>query len=97
MPSLKLSEDLRPMSDLKSHGADIVRQVQDTNRPVVLTRHGRGVAVVMSLEDYEEIQELRERQSLRAALREAERELDAGAGVPHDRVRAVLEGWAQGD
>lgn len=96
MPALKLSEDLRPMSDLKSHGADIVRQVQDTNRPVVLTRHGRGVAVVMSLEDYEEIQDLRERQALRAALREAEKELDAGDGIPHDTVRAMLEGWSKG-
>jgi len=96
MPAIKLSEDLRPMSDLKSHGADIVRQVQETSRPVVLTRHGKGVAVVLSLEDYEEIQEIRERQELRQALREAERELANGAGIPHATVEAKLARWASG-
>jgi len=38
---LKLSEDIRPVTDLKSHGAEIVRDVT-SGRTVVLIRHGRA-------------------------------------------------------
>lgn len=57
MITLKASRDLRPISDLKSSGADIVRQVNQTGRPVVLTRHGRGVAVLLTVEQYEHLYE----------------------------------------
>ena len=57
MPRIKASEDLRPISDLKSHGAEIVRQTTESGRPVILTKHGRGVAVVLSLVAYEVLQE----------------------------------------
>lgn len=94
MSAIKVSQDLRPMSDLKSHGADIVKQVQETRRPVVLTRHGRGVAVVLSLEDYEQVAELRELARLQAAVDEAEREIGSGQGIGHDEMSAKLQRWA---
>lgn len=49
----KFSEDIVPISDLKVNPGKIVRQVQEAHRPVVLTKRGRGVAVVQSLKDYE--------------------------------------------
>ncbi len=96
MPAIKLSQDLRPMSDLKSHGADIVRQVNETHRPVVLTRHGRGVAVVLSLEDYEAYQSMKARQELQAAVQEAEQELADGLGVSHEAMMSKLRSWSGG-
>lgn len=96
MAVLKLSEDIRPMSDLKSKGADIVRQVNSTHRPVVLTRHGRGVAVVLSLEDYEEVQELRKWRDLSKALDEGVREFEEKGPVDGqmvvDRLRRLANG-----
>jgi prevent-host-death family protein len=37
----------------------VVSHAQETHRPVLLTRRGRGVAVVRSLKDYEEETEAR--------------------------------------
>ena len=52
-PSIKYSEDIIPISDLKVNPGKVVSQVDRTKRPVLLTSRGRGVAVVQSLVDYE--------------------------------------------
>jgi prevent-host-death family protein len=93
---VKLSEDIRPMSDLKSNGADIVRQVNATHRPVVLTRHGRGVAVVLSLEDYEEVQELRKWRDLSKALDDGVQEFEDQGPVDSQMVVSRLRRLANG-
>jgi len=51
--STKFSQDIVPLSDLKVNPGKVVNQVDETHRPVLLTKRGRGVAVVQSLEDYE--------------------------------------------
>ena len=49
----KFSEDIIPISDLKINPGRVVRQIQEVHRPVVLTKRGRGVAVMQALHDYE--------------------------------------------
>ena len=51
--SIKYSEDIVPITDLKVNPGRIVNQVDKTSRPVLLTKRGRGVAIVQSLRDYE--------------------------------------------
>lgn len=51
--STKFSEDIVPLSKLKVNPGKVVSQVNETHRPVLLTSRGRGVAVVQSLDDYE--------------------------------------------
>lgn len=75
----KFSEDIVPLTDLKANPGRIVRQVDETHRPVLLTSRGRGVAVMQALAEYEA--EAEERSFLRAVVEgivdlEAERELD---------------------
>lgn len=77
MGAFKLSSDLRPLTDLKSGAAEIVRQVSETGRPVVLTRHGRGVAVMLSLESYEELEERAQLPAIRDAIVAAEADVAA--------------------
>ena len=84
MKALKLSRDIKPLSEIKARAGDVVRQVQETGQPVVVTRHGRGVAVLMSVERYERLQELERRAELAAAIREGERDVAAGRVVSHD-------------
>ena len=90
MIQLKASQDLRPMSDLKSKGAEIVGHVQETGRPVVLTRHRRGVAVLMAIEDYEALQERVDRLELQRAVDEGERDVAAGHVIAHEQVEKRL-------
>jgi len=49
----KFSEDVVPLTKMKVNPGKIVRQVDETRRPVLLTSRGRGVAVVQALADYE--------------------------------------------
>lgn len=64
--SIKFSEDIVPLSDMKVNPGRIVNQVDKTHRPVLLTNRGRGVAVVQSLRDYET--ETEERAFLRGVV-----------------------------
>ena len=91
MGALKLSSDLRPLTDLKSGAAEIIRQVTETGRPVVLTRHGRGVAVVLSLEAYEELEERAELPVVRDAIRAAEEDVAAGRLSPQQSVAERIQ------
>ena len=45
--------NIRPISDLRNHFAEITRDVQATGEPVFLTKNGVGSRVVMSMEAYE--------------------------------------------
>jgi prevent-host-death family protein len=51
--SVKFSEDIVSLSDMKVNPGKIVNQVDKTRRPILLTSRGRGVAVVQSLKEYE--------------------------------------------
>ena len=95
--ALKLSEDLRSLTELKRQASDVVDQAQRTGRPVVLTRHGRGVAVLMSIEAYEELEATSRRAELQAAVNDARREYERGDYVEGDHVNAVLRSWETRD
>jgi prevent-host-death family protein len=65
-PTVKFSEDVVPIGDLKVNPGRVLRRVGESGRPVLLTSRGRGVAVMQTLPDYEAAQE--ERDFMRAVL-----------------------------
>jgi len=86
----KFSEDVIPLTDLKTNPGRVVRQVAETARPALLTSRGRGVAVVQSLSEYERAAE--ERRFMRAVIQgladlEADRELDLSEVKKRLRIR----------
>ena len=64
--TVRFSEDVVPLGDLKVNPGKVVRRAEETRRPVLLTSHGRGVAVVQGLSDFEAAQE--ERDFMRAVV-----------------------------
>jgi prevent-host-death family protein len=88
MAQLTISRDIRPISDLKARASEIVTQAADTGRPVVLTRHGRGVAVVLAVDDYERLQLAAETGALVTALREAELDVAEGRTLTQEQMRS---------
>ena len=44
---LSLTEDIRSITDLKRHTREIIDQIHQTGRPVILTVNGRADAVIM--------------------------------------------------
>jgi prevent-host-death family protein len=87
MQPLKVDEDIRPLSEFRAGVASFVKQVNDTRRPLVLTQHGRGVAVVVDIHEFEA---MRERLSLLEDIARAEAQLAAGEGIPHEEAKARI-------
>ena len=50
---MNLSEDIRPITYLKSRAADLLKQINETHRPVVITQNGEPKAILQDPESYE--------------------------------------------
>lgn len=55
--SVKFSEDIVPLTDMKVNPGKVVKRTNESHRPILLTSRGRGVAVMQSLDDYEQAEE----------------------------------------
>ena len=84
MAKTRPSEDICSLSEFRANVAGVVRQVQRRRRPVFLTQHGRGAAVLMDVAAYEELVEELE---LLRDVHQSEKELAAGKGVAHSKAR----------
>ena len=87
MPRLRPTQDIRPLADFRANLAAVVRQVQRTKRPIILTQHGRSAAVLVDAGEYEA---LVDRAELLEDVRVAEAEIAAGKGVSHRRAKAAV-------
>lgn len=89
MYGFRISEDIRPVSEFRANAAAFVQQVRTTGRPMVLTQHGRGAAVLLDIGEYER---LMERVQLLDEITAAEDQVARGEGIPHDdALRLVLD------
>jgi prevent-host-death family protein len=97
MAHLKPSQDLRPVSDLKTQSSMVIQQVRETGRPVVLTDHGRGVAVVLSIEAFEDLERSASHLELQRAVDKAEHDLAQGNWIKHTEIESKLRRWSAGE
>lgn len=80
--------EIVPVTDLRQDAAAVLKRVQDTQQPVVVTQRGRAAAIVLSIEAYERGE--RERQLPRLLVR-GEQEIAAGVGHELDAVLAEAD------
>lgn len=83
--SVNFSEDVVPLTDLKVNPGRVVRHAVEAHRPVLITRRGRGVAVMQSVSDFEQAAE--ERAFTRAVVAGLA-DLDAGREVTLAEAKA---------
>jgi prevent-host-death family protein len=86
--SVKFSEDIVPLSDMKINPGKIVKRTNESHRPVLLTSRGRGVAVMQSLDDFEKAEE--EKTFMRAVV-EGLNDLDNKREISLEAAKARLE------
>ncbi len=53
---MHLSQDIKPISYLKSKTADVINSVNETQRTVIITQNGEAKAVVQDIKSYENLQ-----------------------------------------
>jgi len=54
---VKLSSQIKPISYLKAHAAEIVRKLNERGEPLVITQNGEAKVVIQDIESYEQTQE----------------------------------------
>lgn len=54
---MKYSDRIRPISYLKAHAADVVRELRERGEPMFITQNGEARLVVQDVESYEQLQE----------------------------------------
>ncbi len=50
---MNISTDIKPVSYLKSKSADLLKQIDETHRPVIITQNGEPKAVLQDPKSYE--------------------------------------------
>ena len=54
---MKFSSQIKPISYLKAHAAEVVRELTEQREPLVITQNGEAKVVIQDVKSYEEIQE----------------------------------------
>ncbi len=80
---MRLLEDIRSITYLKANAAEILTQINETHRPVVVTQNGEARAV---LQDPESYQKLHRTLCLLKLVAQGERELRDGRTLAQDEA-----------
>ena len=84
---MKLSERIAPISYLKAHAAQIVRDLCTRRGTMVITQNGQAKAVVQDITTYEQTQESL---ALLKLLAQSQRSVEAGQTKPLKKAFADL-------
>lgn len=87
MQKIKINQDIRSMSEVRNAMASYIKQVHDTKRPVIITQHGKGVAVLLGAHEFEAMQEKIE---LLSDVRTALNQLAKGEGISRQKAKDKL-------
>ncbi len=87
MQKFKIDQDIRSMSEVRNAIASYIKQVHDTKRPVIITQHGKGVAVLLGANEFEAMQDKIE---LLSDVQTSLNQLAKGEGISHQKAKAGL-------
>ncbi|HOE19247.1 MAG: type II toxin-antitoxin system Phd/YefM family antitoxin [Smithellaceae bacterium] len=87
MQRLKIDQDIKPLSEVRIGIANYIKQVRDTKRPVIITQHGKSVAVLLDASEYENMQEKLE---LLTDVQTSLSQLATGQGIPNGEAKKLI-------
>ncbi len=85
---MSIKEDIRPITYLKSKAADLLKQVNETHRPVIITQNGEPRAVLQDPKSYES---MRNALGLLKLISQGEEDIRKGKVRPQDEVFSRIE------
>ena len=77
-----------PVSDLRKDAAKLLKQLKNTQEPLIITQRGRPAAVMISVDVYEKFEHEKE---LLRLLAKGDREIEIGEGYDLDTVLAEAD------
>ena len=85
---MSLKNDIRPLTYLKARAADLLNQVNETRRPVIITQNGEPRAVLQDTRSYED---MRNALGLLKLISQGEEDIRKGKSRPQDDVFSRIE------
>jgi len=85
---MKFSTQVKPISYLKSHAADIIKELTENREPMLITQNGEAKLVVMDVRSYEEQEEAL---ALLKILALGNREIEEGKFRDAEEVFSTLD------
>jgi len=83
-----LSQDIKPISYLKSKTADVINSVNENQRTIIITQNGEAKAVVQDIKSYEALQNSL---NLLKLIVQSENEIENGEMVEQTQMFQNLE------
>ena len=80
---MALSNQIKPVSYLKTHASEIVRNIHKQDAPLIITQNGEAKAVIQSIASYERMQET---MALLKILALGDRQIEEGKVRPAHEV-----------
>jgi prevent-host-death family protein len=85
--AMLLQKAVKPISYVKAHAADIIRELAETRETLVITQNGEAKAVLQDISSYEQTQESL---ALLKILALSRKDLDEGRVEPADKAFVSL-------
>lgn len=54
---MKMSSQIKPISYLKAHASEVLRQLNEQREPMIITQNGEAKVVMQDVQSYEQTQE----------------------------------------
>ena len=84
MERIRVTDDIRPLSNFRAEASTCIKHIHDTKRPMIITQRGKGVAVLLDIHEYEALQE---KVDLLQDINAAEKDIETGETVSHEQAQ----------
>ena len=86
---MNIAKDIKPITYLKTRAADLLKQINETHRPVIITQNGEPRAVLQDPQSYEN---MRNAIGILKLVSQGEGDIKAGKSKPQKEVFVAIEG-----
>jgi prevent-host-death family protein len=84
---INLANDIKPISYIKAHTAEMIRQVGDNKNPIIVTQNGEAKAVIIDVDSY---QNLINSINLMKIISIGDRDIKNGKIVTHENLKKKI-------
>ena len=85
---VNFATDIKPISYIKSHTAEMIRQVGDNKNPIIVTQNGEAKAVILDIDSY---QNLVNAINLMKIISIGDRDFRNGKIVMHEELKSKIQ------
>jgi prevent-host-death family protein len=87
---MNILQDIKPVTYLKSKAADLLKQINETHRPVIITQNGEPKAILQDPKSYEN---MRNAIGILKLISQGEDEIRSGNSKPQKEVFEDIENF----